>query len=122
LARSGFDGSEGAVEEGCADAVALQAFDLVLHQGDQGRDDDHQTRAQQGGELEAEGFAAAGWHDHEEVLARDRRFDDFSLAGAKFAIAVVVFEGGFEAGEGGVGDRGHGVLGRYRAGPLSTLR
>src|SRR5271166_1707057 len=68
VAAVGFD--DGAVEEDSGDAPLAKLRDLVLHQGDEGRDD-HGGAAfvEYGGKLVAEGFAAAGGHDDADVAA-----------------------------------------------------
>ena len=57
------------------DAASLQAIHLVLHQGDERRDDDGRCSPRSGGgSLVAERLAAAGGHDDEGVAAlRGRR-------------------------------------------------
>jgi len=55
---------DGAVEEDGGDAHVAELGDLVLHEGDEGRDDDGGAAfLEDGGKLVAEGFAAAGGHD-----------------------------------------------------------
>ena len=48
------------IEPPRGDAPSHQRVDLILHQGDQRRNDQRQARQQQGGNLVAERFAAAG--------------------------------------------------------------
>ena len=64
---AGFLQGLGAVEEACGDARRLQGRDLVLHQRDQRGNDQRHPRQQQGGDLIAEGFPAAGGHDAQSV-------------------------------------------------------
>ena len=64
-------------------AGLAQATDLVAHQGDQGRDDNSDPIAHQGGQLEAERFAAAGGHDRKDVFAGGHGLHDLGLARPK---------------------------------------
>ena len=85
-----------------ADAVILQVFDLVHHQRLQRADDDGEAAvavvAVEGGQLEADGFAAAGREDGQHVFARHARADDGFLSacnvfdGAEAVEAKVAFE------------------------------
>ena len=94
----------------------------------QGRDDDGGAAiVEDGGELIAEGFAAAGGHDDADVAgARIERADDFFLAGAKGVIAPVALEGvevargGRELGIGG-GQWEPGGVGRPAVAFISLL-
>ncbi len=65
------------------DAVGAESVDLVLHQGDQGTDDDRQARADQRRSLVAQALSAAGRHDEERVAALERRADRPVLKGAQ---------------------------------------
>jgi hypothetical protein len=67
------------VVEGRLDAVRHEGVDLVLHERDQGRDDDRGARAMQCGHLVTERLAAAGGHEDEGVLAVDQALDDLRL-------------------------------------------
>ena len=65
--------------------------DLVLHQGDERRDDDHQTGLSQGRQLITEGFAAARGHNRHGIVFGEEIGDDFPLAGAKLLMAEMIF-------------------------------
>jgi large exoprotein involved in heme utilization and adhesion len=85
-------GVEGGVQVGGGDAGGLQLVHLVLHQGDERRDDDGQARPEQGGQLETKRFAATGRQQGEDVLVRQRGLNDLALQRAEGAVA----EGGLE--------------------------
>jgi len=75
--------AQGGVEE-MRDAVAgfheaPDGVDLVLHQGDERGDDDGRAFHHQGGQLVAEGLAAAGGHQDEGVTPVDQVPDDTLL-------------------------------------------
>lgn len=92
FAAIGFE--DGAVEEDGGDAHLVELGDLVLHESDEGRDDDGGAGGvENGGKLVAEGFAAAGGHDDADVAAGIERADDFFLAGAEGRVAPVALEG-----------------------------
>ena len=71
------------VEEPGAHAERGQRVDLVLHEGDQRRDDDAGALPDQRGHLVAERLAAAGGHEHERVAAADDGVDDLGLLAAE---------------------------------------
>ncbi len=56
-------------EKGRRNAARLQGIDLVLHQRDQRRNNDRQSRANHRGQLEAERFSAAGGQKRKDVPA-----------------------------------------------------
>ena len=58
--RPRFAGIQGRVQEGRRHAGGLEGVHLILHQGDERRDHHGEAGADQGGELEAKRFAAAG--------------------------------------------------------------
>ncbi len=89
---SGLIRGEAGVQEIGAQAVLPQGLNLVLHQCDQGRDDQPHPRAQNRRDLVAKGLPAAGRHQHERVLSADHAFDDVQLMGAEGAVAVVFSE------------------------------
>ena len=64
---------ERAVEPHGRDADPGEAIHLVLHQGDERRDDDRQAVADDGRRLVAERLAAAGRHDDERIAAGEHR-------------------------------------------------
>src|SRR5262249_13890408 len=53
----------------CRDTARLQAVHLILHKGDERRDDDGGLMAEDGGGLIAERFAATGGQDNEGIAA-----------------------------------------------------
>ena len=61
----------------------LQLIDLVLHQGDQRRDDQRQPVQHQGRQLVAEAFAAAGGHDAQAIASCQHGRNDLLLAVAE---------------------------------------
>ncbi len=80
------------VERGGVDAELPQGVDLVLHQGDERRDDERRSVGEDRGELVAERLAAAGRHHHHRVAAGEDRLDDLPLAGAEAVVAEVAPE------------------------------
>ncbi|SCF80088.1 hypothetical protein GA0115255_106882 [Streptomyces sp. Ncost-T6T-2b] len=71
------------VHEAGPDAEGPQGVDLVLHEGDQGGDDDAGAPPDQGRDLVAEGLSAAGRHEHDRVAARHHMLDDRALLAAE---------------------------------------
>ena len=93
------------VVDGCRlDAERAQGCDLVLHQGDQRRDDDGEPAKHQSGNLVDQRLPRAGRHDGEDVLAGKQRVDGFLLPGAEFVKA-----------EAGLEDLGLGAVGACHA-------
>ena len=74
-------GGQGAVDEPGGDAVGVQGVHLVLHQGDQRRDDQRDAAKDEGRQLVAEGLAAAGGHQRQAVAACQDVSDDLRLLG-----------------------------------------
>ena len=62
-----------AVDERDRQPERLELIDLVLHQGDQRRDDQRQAVEDHGRQLVAEAFSAAGGHDAEAIPPRKHR-------------------------------------------------
>jgi hypothetical protein len=87
LDRPGIARRQSGIERGGAHTGLPQGVDLVLHQRDQGRDDDSDPGAQQRRQLIAQGFAAAGRHQHDRVAAADNVLDDLLLMTAKAGVA-----------------------------------
>lgn len=58
---------------------------LIVHERYQGRDDQRGSTTCDGGELVAEAFACARWHDQQDVAALGGGFADGVLAGSEFA-------------------------------------
>jgi len=74
------------------DAPAVTVVCLVLHQGNERRDNDRQAAAVQGRQLVAEGLAPAGREDRKRVAATGNGADDRSLAGEEPVIAPVLLQ------------------------------
>jgi hypothetical protein len=91
-AGTGFAGGQGGVEECGGNAGGLEGVHLVFHQGDQGGNDDGQAGAEECGELEAEGFAAAGGEEGQDIAAGDGFADDLALERAEGGEAKVALE------------------------------
>jgi hypothetical protein len=98
------------VDEGRGDAGSLEAFDLVLHEGDE-RGDDERAAGLERGEDVAEALAAAGGHDGEHVAGGEGA-EDVGLAVAKVGEA----EGVAQAGAVGVEVGGERCASRGRGG------
>ncbi len=78
---------------GCtAGTHLLQLLDLVLHQGYERRHHDGQSVEQQGWNLIAQRFAAAGGHDHQGVAFCQQIGNDLFLQRAKAVIAEYAFQ------------------------------
>ena len=67
-----------------------EPVDLILHQGDERRDDDREVVAQQGRKLIAERLAGARRHDHQHVAPGERRIASRMLAAAELPEAEVL--------------------------------
>ncbi len=74
---------EAGVQVGGAHPVLDQRGHLVLHQRDERRDHDGGAGAQQGRDLIAQRFAAAGGHQHQRVSAARHVLDDGLLGATK---------------------------------------
>ncbi len=88
------------IQEGRAHAQLVQRLDLVLHQGDQWRDDDGRARPQQRRHLVAQRFAATRGHQHQAVAAGEDLIDDgglFTPEGGVAEDAAKYFLGGCHA-------------------------
>jgi hypothetical protein len=75
-------------------AVATHQVNLVLHQGNEGRYDDGAARTDQGGELVAKTFAAAGGHDDKGIPATQQTIDGLLLGASELGEPEILFEGG----------------------------
>ena len=84
----GLDWREGAVQILRVGAGALQRGDLIVHEGDQGRDDHGQAVRADRGELIAERLAAAGGHQDKGVAAVQDVLDRLTLLWTKRVVAV----------------------------------
>jgi hypothetical protein len=76
---------EARVEPLGVDPAPLQEVDLILHQGDQRRDDDRQPVEEQRRQLVAEALAGAGREHGERRPAGEKGADDLLLAGTERA-------------------------------------
>ena len=85
-------GVQAGVEEGGLHAELLEGVHLVLHQRDQRRHHDADALPQQRGELVAQGFSAAGRHQHQRVATRRDMLDDGLLFVAEGRVAENVVE------------------------------
>ena len=74
------------------DSLPPKSVDLILHQGDERRDDDAQPLARHRRNLVGEGFPASGGHQHQRVAPLHYRTDDLLLNGAETRKAPVAFE------------------------------
>ena len=83
----------GTVQEGRFDTPQFQGRHLVLHQGDQGRDDHRRSGKKESRDLIAEGFPGAGRHHTEHIPAGEQAFDQRLLAGAEGMMTVYFCEG-----------------------------
>ncbi|GAB1411428.1 hypothetical protein MASR1M97_01640 [Candidatus Desulfobacillus denitrificans] len=82
------------MQAGGAHAGFEERRHLVLHQGDQRRDDEGRARPQQGRDLVAQRLAAAGGHQHQGVAAAGDLFDDLGLLAAEGRVAEDLVEDG----------------------------
>ena len=105
---AGVVAGEAGVNAGDAEAEGGELGGLVVHEGDEGGDDEGGAAAREGGELVAEGLSGAGGHDEQDVAAGGGGFADELLVGAEVAVAEDAVE---EVGEGfGLGgDARHGM-------------
>ena len=93
----------GRIEEGRGDAKFGQCGNLVLHQCDQRADDDGQSAAHQRGNLEAQGLAATGRHQHQRMLSFGNVADDVGLRAAEIRVTKYVAQDLAGVGKGGLG-------------------
>ena len=83
---------EGRVQIRGPHACLVQCVHLVLHQGNQRRDDDGNAIAEQCGDLVAQRLAAAGGHDHQTVAAACHVIDDRFLLTSERAVSEDAIE------------------------------
>ncbi|EET45721.1 hypothetical protein NEISICOT_00428 [Neisseria sicca ATCC 29256] len=76
-----------AVDRCCFYACGVQARHLVIHQGDQRRNDDGDTFAHQRGNLVTQRLAPTRRHQYQQASAACQCIDDSLLLAAKFGIA-----------------------------------
>ena len=81
---------------------------LVLHQGDEGGDDDGGPFHHQGGELVAQGFSAAGGHQDKRVPPFNQMLDDAQLVTLEGVEAEKLLQLGLKDG----GVEGHSPRGK----------
>ena len=77
---------------------SLSLGGLIVHEGDEGRDDEGCAAAGDGGELVAERFACAGGHDKEDVATVGGGAADGFLIGAEGRVAEGAVEQGAKVG------------------------
>ena len=80
-------GGQGAVEISGPHTGLNQRPHLVLHEGDQGGDNQGDAGQHKGGHLIAQGFARPGRHDAQGIPARHDMIDELPLSGAKGGVA-----------------------------------
>ena len=80
-------GCDGAVEAGGGEAVRVEGVDLILHEGDEGRDDERVAGTHHRGQLVAERLAGARRHDDAQLLAGQDAPDDLLLPLAERRVA-----------------------------------
>ena len=68
-------------------AAGAERLHLIVHQRDQGRDDEGRAVEQRGGKLIDEALAAAGGGHEEESAGGEQRVDGLALAGTKGGVA-----------------------------------
>ena len=88
----------GAGQGGRFDPEAFGAPHLVLHQRDQGRDDDRRAMPRQRRQLVAERLAGTGRHDRQRMLAANGAFHHLLLHAAKMGKAETLVEKLMHAG------------------------
>src|SRR5690349_15783351 len=79
--------SEQAVQVGGRDAATAQSADLILHQRDEGRDDEGEPGRHEGRDLKAEGLPGAGREHGEDVAPREQRAEHLQLMHPKRRMA-----------------------------------
>ena len=77
-------------------AIVQQVGDLIVHQGDQRRDDDGSALQHDSGQLIAQRFAATGGHDDKGVTSIQHTLDDGLLISLKCVKAEVLLQGFFQ--------------------------
>ena len=78
---------KGTVDELRRDAVGFQGVNLVLHQGDEGRDHQAEPIETQRRQLVAQGLAAAGGHQYQGIPTGKDVVDHLFLQGKKLVVA-----------------------------------
>src|SRR5512140_2917066 len=90
--RRRFIGGKRAVEGGRADAARASTTNLILHEGDEGRDDETESAGDERRDLEADRLAAAGREDGQHVVAVEDGADDAALYRPKCRMAIVALK------------------------------
>ena len=83
---------EGGIEIGGGDPGLAERGHLILHQGNQGRNNQGQPRQQQGGQLIANRLARPGGHDPQRIPAGQQRLNQRLLPRPKPAVAKIPLE------------------------------
>ena len=89
-----FGAGQTAVKECRGDPPRPESGDLILHQRNEGGDDDGEPAEDEGGQLKADGLPAAGGQDRESIATRKHRLHYPSLGGAEVRVAKVALEKG----------------------------
>ncbi len=84
-----------------------EGVDLVLHETDEGREDQHRTLQDAGRKLVGQGLSRPGGHHRDAVASGEDRVDDLFLARAEGVEAEDVAEDGVGGGEGLHGCQGN---------------
>jgi hypothetical protein len=82
------------IQKGGGDAAGLQSIDLVLHQGNERRDDDRKPGPDHGGQLKTERFAATRGKQRQDILSIQGIANDLFLQRAKGSETEVLFKYG----------------------------
>ncbi|MCY1390931.1 hypothetical protein D9M71_57560 [compost metagenome] len=85
-------GAQRGVQGSGSHAQLFEGSDLVVHQGDQWRNHHGQAIAQQGRDLEAQGLAAAGGHQHQGVATIGHALDNGTLTATETVVAEDVLK------------------------------
>ncbi len=85
-------GGQAAVQVGGRHAGSNQAHDLILHEGNQGRNHQSNSRGHQGRNLIAHAFSGAGGHDPQCVPMGKESIHQHFLPGAKLLVSEVVLQ------------------------------
>ncbi len=88
-----FVSGESGVKTGGGDAFCDQGIDLILHQGNEGGDDQSEAVEEEGRELIAKRLPSSGGEDGEGRAVGEDGVDDFFLTVAEGGVAEVFFEG-----------------------------
>src|SRR5262249_11004570 len=91
---------QGRVEKRSSKAEPLECIDLVLHERDKWRQNQHRAGEDLGRNLEGERLTGTGWHDADAVASGEDGLDDLALAGSKRVVPEERFEH-FLGGSGG---------------------